>query len=584
MCRDLFLYPPLNTIPVTPYFYGMDNYSISDNFSLLSKLMDIHGENSFKAKSFASAAFTIEKLPSPLKDIPRDEIFRIKGIGESTGKSILEMLDTQQCSLLNHYMEITPAGILEIMKIKGLGPKKIATIWKELEIESMGELLYACNENRLMLLKGFGAKTQESVRQNIEFYLSNRHRFLFAEVATTGQELEKQLQQLMAPTAVSLTGAFRRHSIIIDEIELLIAAPVDVVQQQLSTLPGFSLITANAGNLVWQLDEKLKVLTHCCDTANFAATLFNTTGSPAFIDKFNAAGGAAFLHNATSEEAIFSAAGMDYIPPFLREGINELTLARNHQLPETIVSSDIKGIIHSHSNWSDGESSLEEMATAAKAQGFEYLVISDHSRTAFYANGLQIERILAQHAEIDELNKKLAPFRIFKSIESDILNDGALDYPDEILAKFDLVIASVHSNLKMTEEKAMARLLKAIENPYTTILGHMTGRLLLSRNGYPVDHKAIIDACAAHNVVIELNAHPRRLDIDWTWLHYALEKKVLISIDPDAHSIPGFQDIKYGTLAAQKGGITKANNLSSFTVDMLNNYLLQRKQQKNILP
>lgn len=584
MCRDLFLYPPLNTIPVTPYFYDMDNYSISDNFSLLSKLMDIHGENSFKAKSFASAAFTIEKLPSPLKDIPRDEIFRIKGIGESTGKSILEMLDTQQCSLLNHYMEITPAGILEIMKIKGLGPKKIATIWKELEIESMGELLYACNENRLMLLKGFGAKTQESVRQNIEFYLSNRHRFLFAEVAATGQELEKQLQQLMAPAAVSLTGAFRRHSIIIDEIELLIAAPVDVVQQQLATLPGFSLTTANAGNLVWQLDEKLKVITHCCDAANFAATLFNTTGSPAFIDKFNAAGGAAFLHNATTEEAIFSAAGMDYIPPFLREGINELTLARNHQLPETIVSSDIKGIIHSHSNWSDGESSLEEMATAAKAQGFEYLVISDHSRTAFYANGLQIERILAQHAEIDELNKKLAPFRIFKSIESDILNDGALDYPDEILAKFDLVIASVHSNLKMTEEKAMARLLKAIENPYTTILGHMTGRLLLSRNGYPVDHKAIIDACAANNVVIELNAHPRRLDIDWTWLHYALEKKVLISIDPDAHSIAGFQDIKYGTLAAQKGGITKANNLSSFTVDMLNNYLLQRKQQKNILP
>ncbi|MET3876690.1 DNA polymerase (family 10) [Chitinophaga sp. OAE865] len=584
MCRDLFLYPPPNTIPVTPYFYGMDNYSISDNFSLLSKLMDIHGENSFKAKSFASAAFTIEKLPSPLKDIPRDEIFRIKGIGESTGKSILEMLDTQQCSLLNHYMEITPAGILEIMKIKGLGPKKIATIWKELEIESMGELLYACNENRLMLLKGFGAKTQESVRQNIEFYLSNRHRFLFAEVAATGQELEKQLQQLMAPAAVSLTGAFRRHSIIIDEIELLIAAPVEVVQQQLSTLPGFSLTTANAGNLVWQLDEKLKVITHCCDAASFAATLFNTTGSPAFIDKFNAAGGTAFIHNATSEEAIFSAAGMDYIPPFLREGINELTLARNHQLPETIVSSDIKGIIHSHSNWSDGESSLEEMAIAAKAQGFEYLVISDHSRTAFYANGLQIERILAQHAEIDELNKKLAPFRIFKSIESDILNDGALDYPDEILAKFDLVIASVHSNLKMTEEKAMARLLKAIENPYTTILGHMTGRLLLSRNGYPVDHKAIIDACAANNVVIELNAHPRRLDIDWTWLHYALEKKVLISIDPDAHSIPGFQDIRYGTLAAQKGGITKANNLSSFTVDMLNNYLLQRKQQKNILP
>ena len=561
----------------------MDNYSIADNFSLLSKLMDIHGENSFKAKSFASAAFTIEKLPQQLKDTSRDDIFRIKGIGESTGKSILEMLDTQQFSLLSHYLEITPAGILEIMKIKGLGPKKIATVWKELEIESMGELLYACNENRLMLLKGFGAKTQENVRQNIEFYLSNRNRFLYAEVAAAGNALEKQLQQLLAPAAVSLTGAFRRNSIIIDEIEVLIALPAADVQQQLASLPGFALTTANDDHLVWKLDDKLKVVTHCCNAADFFPKLFTTTGSTAFIDKFNTAGGAAGLHNAPSEEAIFTAAGLAYIPPFLREGLNELTLAQQ-QLPQVIVPGDIKGIIHSHSNWSDGESSLEEMAVAAKTQGFEYLVISDHSRSAFYANGLHIERVLAQHAEIEALNKKLAPFRIFKSIESDILNDGTLDYPDEILAKFDMVIASVHSNLKMTEEKAMARLLKAIENPYTTILGHMTGRLLLSRNGYPVDHKAIIDACAANNVVIELNAHPRRLDIDWAWLPYALEKNVLISIDPDAHSIHGYLDINYGTLAAQKGGVTKANNLSSFTVDMLNNYLLQRKQQKNILP
>ncbi|MFY0254404.1 helix-hairpin-helix domain-containing protein [Chitinophaga sp. 30R24] len=561
----------------------MDNYSISDNFSLLSKLMDIHGENSFKAKSFATAAFTIEKLPSPLKDIPREEIFQLKGIGESTGKSILEMLDTQQCSLLNHYLEITPPGILEIMKIKGLGPKKIATIWKELEIESMGELLYACNENRLMLLKGFGAKTQESVRQNIEFYLANRHRFLFAEVAAIGQELEKQLQELFAPAAVSLSGAFRRNSIIIDEIEVLIAAPVATVQQQLAALPGFTLVTTNDHNLLWTLDEKIKVVTHSCAPARFPATLFATTGAPAFIDKFNAAGGAAFIHDAPSEEAIFSAAGMDFIPPFLREGANEISLARAHQLPQVIVPEDIKGIIHSHSNWSDGEASLEEMALAAKAQGFQYLVISDHSRTAFYANGLSVERVLEQHTLIEQLNKQLAPFRIFKSIESDILNDGALDYPDEILSQFDLVIASVHANLKMTEEKAMSRLLKAIENPYTTILGHMTGRLLLSRNGYPVNHKTIIDACAANNVAIELNAHPRRLDIDWTWLPYALEKKVLISIDPDAHSIAGFKDIHYGTLAAQKGGVTKTNNLSSYSVDMLSEYLHQRKQQKNIL-
>nr|WP_295875143.1 DNA polymerase/3'-5' exonuclease PolX [uncultured Chitinophaga sp.] len=561
----------------------MDNNSIADNFSLLSKLMDIHGENSFKAKSFASAAFTIEKLPAQLKDTPRDEIFRIKGIGESTGKSILEMLDNQSFSLLNNYLTITPPGILEIMKIKGLGPKKIATIWKELEIESMGELLYACNENRLLLLKGFGEKTQENVRQNIEFYLSNRNRYLFAEVETVAADLLQQLQELLAPTPVALTGAFRRQETIIDELEFVIAATPDILRERLASLPGFTHSDANGPDLVWKYNDKLNVVTHACTADDFHSTLFSTTGAPAFIDKFNAAGGASHTHKAPSEEAIFSSAGMAYIPPCLREGHNEIELALAQQLPTLITQTDIKGIIHSHSQWSDGLDSLEEMATAAASQGFEYLVISDHSRSAFYANGLSIERVIAQHEQIDELNKKLAPFRIFKSIEADILNDGTLDYPDEILARFDLVIASVHSNLKMTEEKAMARILKAIENPYTTILGHMTGRLLLSRNGYPVNHKAVIDACAANNVVIELNAHPRRLDIDWTWLPYALEKNVRISIDPDAHSIRGFHDVHYGTLAAQKGGVTKANNLSSFGVDMLNDFLLERKKQKNIL-
>jgi DNA polymerase (family 10) len=214
------------------------------------------------------------------------------------------------------------------------------------------------------------------------------------------------------------------------------------------------------------------------------------------------------------------------------------------------------------------------MATAAKEKGLQYLVISDHSKSAFYANGLYEERVFAQHGEVEALNAQLAPFRIFKSIESDILNDGSLDYSEEVLQSFDLVIASVHSNLKMSEEKAMARLLRAIESPYTNILGHMTGRLLLSRNGYPVDHKKIIEACAANEVVIELNAHPRRLDMDWRWIDYALEKNVLISINPDAHSVAGFNDTKYGVLAAQKAGLTKKQNLSSFSLEAFEKFLV----------
>jgi DNA polymerase (family 10) len=221
------------------------------------------------------------------------------------------------------------------------------------------------------------------------------------------------------------------------------------------------------------------------------------------------------------------------------------------------------------------------MAITAKQMGLQFLVLSDHSKSAFYANGLTEERIIAQHDEINELNKKLAPFKIFKSIESDILNDGKLDYPDDVLRTFDLVIASVHSNLKMQEDKAMMRLIKAIENPYTTIVGHLTGRLLLSRNGYPLDHRKIIDACAANSVVIELNAHPKRLDIDWRWIDYCLEKEVLISIDPDAHSIAGFNDTRYGVLVAQKAAVGRTQNLSSFSLEEFESFLQRQYSKRN---
>ena len=247
-------------------------------------------------------------------------------------------------------------------------------------------------------------------------------------------------------------------------------------------------------------------------------------------------------------------------------------------MPALIQFSDIKGIIHSHSNWSDGLHTIEEMAKACIDQGFEYLVISDHSKSAFYANGLSEDRLREQHRYIDELNIRLTPFHIFKSVESDILNDGRLDYSDSVLATFDLVIASVHSNLKMSEEKAMSRLLTAIQNPYTRILGHPTGRLLLSRAGYPINHKTLIDACAAHGVVIELNAHPRRLDMDWRWIRYALEKNVLISVDPDAHTIAGYHDVHYGVLTGQKGGLTADKNLSSFTLKQMTEFVSAKRK------
>jgi DNA polymerase (family 10) len=287
--------------------------------------------------------------------------------------------------------------------------------------------------------------------------------------------------------------------------------------------------------------------------------------------------------NFISEEEIFKQAGLAFIePPYRDIAIDESYY--NKYIPlQKANPQNIKGIIHSHSKWSDGSQTIEEMAKAAIEMGLSYLVISDHSKTATYAGGLTEERIVAQHKEIDQLNKKLTPFKIFKSIECDILGNGQLDYDDDVLSSFDLVIASIHSTLKMSEEKAMQRLMTAIENPFTIILGHMTGRLLLSRNGYPVDHKKIIDACAANQVVIELNAHPRRLDIDWRWIPYALENEVLISINPDAHSVEGFHDIRYGCIAAGKALLPASSNLSSFTLPEFEQWLYDVRRMKGTI-
>jgi DNA polymerase (family 10) len=561
----------------------MDNYQIADLFSLLSKLMDIHGENNFKAKSYASAAFSIEKLPLQLSETTHEDIFKIKGIGESTGKKIIEILETGSLSALQIIIDKTPQGVIEMLNLKGIGPKKIATIWKEMEIESIGELLYACKENRLKLYKGFGEKTQQNVTDTIEFYLGNRGSYLYPQVEAVVPQITAYLEKLFSPQNVFITGSFKRQLEIIDELEYVINATNEDIKPKLLSANPPELLEENPDTLLYKLHNGLKLKLYT-GTADLGKRLFLTTGSPeftgSFISKFPKCDFTAAI--GADDKPIFAQAKLNYIPPCLRETAGIIERAKASSLPQLIEPGDIKGIIHSHSNWSDGSNTLEEMANAAKKQGLEYLVISDHSKSAFYANGLSEERIKAQQQLIDELNNKLKGFKIFKSIESDILYDGSLDYSNNILSTFDLVIASVHSILKMTEEKAMQRLITAIENPYTTILGHMTGRLLLSRKGYPVDHKKIIDACAANQVVIELNAHPSRLDIDWREIDYALEKNVLISVDPDAHSIEGFTDTRYGVLAAQKAMVAATQNLSSMGLKEFESFLQKRKSSKRI--
>jgi DNA polymerase (family X) len=314
---------------------------------------------------------------------------------------------------------------------------------------------------------------------------------------------------------------------------------------------------------------------HLAAEDQYVQRLWDTTGSDEFLQAFRAR--YTMPAAPADEEAVFAANGLSYIPAPRRENAGILDLSAAGVLEEALTTKDVRGIIHSHSKWSDGAQTIEEMARTAIEMGFEYLVISDHSQSAFYANGLTPERVAAQHQEIDALNRKLAPFRIFKSIESDILNDGSLDYSPSVLASFDLVIASVHSNLKMTEEKAMERVLAAIRNPYTTILGHPTGRLLLSRPGYPLNFDMVIGECVKHSVVIEINAHPRRLDLDWRCIESARKAGAILSVDPDAHVTDGFRDIRYGVMAAQKGGLTAAGNLSSYSLEEMVRFVEKRK-------
>lgn len=555
----------------------MTNTAIADNFSLLSKLMDIHGGDSFKAKSYSIAAYTIEQLQVELSSLEPSKIFTLKGIGKSVGEKIIEQLQTNQLQVLQDYLLQTPSGVLEmLLNIKGLGPKKIATVWKEMEIETVGELLYACNENRLTLYKGFGEKTQASVKANIEFYLSTQGSYLFAQMQEYAHAMDAALPKLFPNTSFNLVGSFAKQLDVIDKLEWVTTATTSTIKNFFET-NGYEVKEENHNSILAKGKENILLVFYCCATADFVKLSFEKSCSEEFYACIHKHIDATKVYK--TEEEIFSFNNITYLPKYRRCNENFVSLAISNNVPIAMQTKDIKGIIHSHSKWSDGSNSLEEMAIAAKQKGYEYLVISDHSKTAFYAQGLQPEKVLAQHQQIEELNKQLAPFTIFKSIESDILGDGSLDYEEAILQQFDIIIASVHSNLNMTEEKANQRLLAAIQNKYTSILGHMTGRLLLSRNGYPIHHDLIIDACVANNVVIELNAHPRRLDIDWKFIDKALAKGALISINPDAHSIEGFDDCHYGVLCAQKTTLTSAKNLSSFSLQEFQQFV-QVQQEK----
>ena len=556
----------------------MTNKEIANQFNKLAGLMQLHGANPYKLRSYSNAYLTLRKLGTPLSEMSEKEIGEIKGVGKSLVSKIGEIQETGTFEALNEFLEKTPVGVQEMLNIKGFGAKKVRVIWKDLGAETLGEVLYACNENRLIALNGFGHKTQLDLKKKIEYHLQSRDKFHYATLEKEALDLVNSLRKKLPNAIVELTGTIRRRCTILKKIEIIIGTDeaIDsifdkklILQEQKDNWYATKSASAYPTNI------------YHYPKSQFGSKQFLHTGSKVFLDAVAAQNDGVDFSSLETEIAVFEKANLPFIAPELRETAEILNIAKANELPVLLEENEIKGVIHSHTTYSDGINTLTEMAEYAKSQGYEYIVITDHSKSAFYANGLKPERVLAQMEEIDQLNAQLAPFKIYKGIESDILNDGSLDYDDEILKKFDFIIASVHSNLKMTKEKATERILAAVKNPYTTMLGHPTGRLLLSREGYPIDHKVIIDTCAEYGVSIELNANPYRLDLDWRWISYATSKGVTISINPDAHSTGGIHDIHFGVMAARKGGLTQEMCFNTMGVEALDIYLESRRGNEN---
>ncbi|WAC12753.1 DNA polymerase/3'-5' exonuclease PolX [Dyadobacter pollutisoli] len=567
----------------------MSNPEIVEILELTAKLLELHNADPFKIKGYSIAAFYLDKYKDgELQNMTEQELTKLQGIGKSTAGKIVQIAQTGTFPELEELLHNTPLGVMEMFNIKGIGPKKIAVLWKELGIDNLHELELACLNGAVAKLKGFGGSIQQKIIDSLAFLKDQAGKLRMDKAEAVADliinELKKSFEQVEA------AGGIRRKSETIDTIRIVVATDSPaLLQNSIGEIEFLVQDEKQSSPFIWRgnvQEVAVAIEIVAVKPERLVNELFLETADVEHLGYSTASGATiwrqAYYEEAENEEAIYQKAGLPYIVPEMREGAGEFAWAETHTADQLVTWDDLKGILHNHSTYSDGQHTLEQMAVYCRDLGFEYLGIADHSQTAVYAQGLTIEEVGRQHEEIAKLNARFAsenpqkPFKILKGIESDILGDGSLDYPTEVLASFDYIVASVHSNLTMTQEKATARLLKAIENPYTTILGHPTGRLLLSREGYPIDHKVIIDACAEHKVVVEINASPWRLDLDWRWISYCMEKGVLLSINPDAHAMEGYLDMHYGVANARKGGLTKDMTFNAFSLERMEEYLKAR--------
>jgi DNA polymerase (family X) len=585
----------------------MDKNQVANVLEDVASLLELkEGSNPFEARAYENAARAVSALDGDIEQLTREgKLKGVPGLGATIIKRIEELVNTGQMALYDELVADTPQVKLDMRRIQGVGPKKINMIYNQLHVQSIAELEQACKEDKVASLPGFGKKTQDKILQGIALLAQHAGRFLYPVAEDEAEHMYQALSTIPEIVRKQVAGSLRRKRETIGDIDMVVSVADDAgeairreIMDVFTGQPNVQAITGKGDTkssvvLKSGINMDLRVV----NDSQFPYTLHHFTGSKEHhiplrrralsmnmtINDYGLFRGKEphlELVPCKNEADIYAALGMAYVEPELREDTGEIEAAIAGKLPMLVQMDDLQGILHVHSTWSDGQNTIREMAEACIARGYHYLGMTDHSKVAAYAGGLNEDALRRQGEEIDRLNEEFAGrIHILKGTECDILRDGSLDYSDETLASLDFVVASIHSLFNLPPEEQTQRMLRAIANPYVDIIGHPTGRILLGREGYTLDIDAIIDAAAEHGVCIEINAHPSRLDLDWRYLHRARDKGMKIPVDPDAHSIDGLDVVRYGINIARKGWLRPADVLNTLSTREIRAYFRARRKR-----
>jgi len=577
---------------------------IADIFESIAQMLELKGENVFKIRAYLNAARALETYGGDLaKTVAENRLDEIPGVGKALADKVTELVATGELAYFEALKAEFPPGIFAMFELQGMGPKKIKAVWEKLSVTTVAELEKACKDGRVAGLSGFGKKTADNILAAVQSRAKHAGRFRLGEIAHDAERMLAELRELPDVLQAAVAGSYRRRKEVVGDLDFIVAtnSPAEVSEFFVKHEMVESVMAHGATKSSVRLKNGIQADLRVVKNPEYPFALNYFTGSKEhnIVMRQRALARGWTLNEYRlgidetpkvtpqpvppiyEERDLYRALGLDYVEPELREDRGEFVAAENHTLPELIVTDNLRGTFHNHTIASDGRSTLAEMADAAQELGLQYLGIADHSKASFQAHGLDADRLLAQVAEIRELNKTFdGHFKIFAGSEVDILKDGSLDFPDEVLAQLDYCVVSVHNVFNLPEAEQTARLIRAMENPYVTMLGHLTGRLLLSREGYALDHAAIIEAAARTGTIIELNANPRRLDMDWRWWPLAREKGVKCAINPDAHHTTQLQFLHFGIGTARKGWLTRGDVVNTLPLGKIEAVLGAKRSRK----